>query len=46
MVNFVYSYDYDIFHIPLSFDSLGDLWNEYMYDVCICMYIPGAGETI
>jgi hypothetical protein len=27
-------YDYDMFHIPLSCDSLRDLWNEY-----ICIYV-------
>ena len=41
-VNFVCSYDYDMFHIPLSYDILGDLWNEYMY----MYYVPGAGETV
>jgi len=29
-------YDHDMFHIPLSCDSLRDLWNEYMY---ICIYV-------
>jgi hypothetical protein len=27
--------NYDMFHIPLSWDSLGDLRNEYVY---VCMY--------
>ena len=31
-----YVYDYDMFHIPLSYDSLWDLWNECMY---VCMYV-------
>jgi hypothetical protein len=35
-VCFVLLYDHDMFHIPLSCDSLRDLWNEYMY---VCMYM-------
>ena len=35
-VCFVLLYDHDMFHIPLSCDSLRDLWNEYIY---ICMYV-------
>ena len=39
-------YDHDMFHIPLSCDSLRDLWNEYVYIyiyiyiyMYVCMYV-------
>jgi hypothetical protein len=34
-------YDYDMFHIPLSCDSLRDLWNEY---ICMYVYVVNIGR--
>jgi hypothetical protein len=34
-------YDYDMFRIPLSCDSLRDLWNEH-----ICMYVCIKGSSV